>query len=307
MNFSLKPHPLIAHWVPGVVVLVTALLAWRDWSVSKVLATFAGDASRATVSVLVLSVVAFVIGEILDSFRNCREDHAVNWDFFFEETSEEKVERLNNYYFTYYVLEKNLKSAINLALLIFVGWACWKLWSGNLFSYPQIGWAVPLFLLAVFAIFILHKDSESLRVEIIKHTNGPTAVPHRGVFTRLKPSKIDEDGVGVFAIRKIPDGAHIFHGDEDSKMVKINKSELEGLSSELRKLYDDFCIIENQGELYRCPKNFNLMTISWYLNESRAGEQPNVRCGENDLFYALRDIDPGEELTVDYETYNEFK
>ena len=64
--------------------------------------------------------------------------------------------------------------------------------------------------------------------------------------------------------------------------------------------------MRNDGQLYRCPKNFNLMTISWYLNEPRAGEKPNIRCGENDLFYALRDIEPGEELTVDYKTYNEF-
>ena len=34
MNFSLKPHPLIAHWVPGVIVLVTGLLTWSDWSVA---------------------------------------------------------------------------------------------------------------------------------------------------------------------------------------------------------------------------------------------------------------------------------
>jgi len=49
------------------------------------------------------------------------------------------------------------------------------------------------------------------------------------------------------------------------------------------------------------------MTISWYVNEPRSGEKPNVRCGRNDLFYALRDIKAGEELTVDYKTYNEFE
>lgn len=131
-------------------------------------------------------------------------------------------------------------------------------------------------------------------------------LPHQGTFTRLGPSKAHEGGVGVFAIRKIPKGTNIFHGDKDTELVDIDKSQVEALSTELRKLYDDFCIIEDHGQLYRCPKSFNLMTISWYLNEPRAGEQPNVRCGEDDIFYAGRNIEPSEELTVDYKTYNEF-
>ncbi len=132
-------------------------------------------------------------------------------------------------------------------------------------------------------------------------------LPHHGVYTRLKPSRAHEGGVGVFAVRKISKGAHIFHGDEETQYVDLDKWEVERVPSELREVYEDFCIIRNHGQLYRCPKNFNLMTISWYLNEPKAGEQPNVRCDEADLFYALRDIEPDEELTVDYKTYNEFK
>lgn len=111
----------------------------------------------------------------------------------------------------------------------------------------------------------------------------------------------------MFAIRKIPKGTHIFFGDEKTKFVERSKSALHTVPPELRKLYEDFCIIENRGQTYRCPTNFNLMTISWYVNEPRSGEKPNVRCGRNDLFYALRDIKAGEELTVDYKTYNEFE
>ena len=131
--------------------------------------------------------------------------------------------------------------------------------------------------------------------------------PHHGVYTRLKPSIAHKGGVGVFAIRKMPKGAHIFSGDEDAQYVELDKRKLERISPEMRKLYRDFSVITNRGRMYRSPNNFNLMTISWYLNEPRPGEQPNVRCGKNDLFYAVRDIEPGEELTVDYETYDEFK
>jgi len=314
MNLSLKPHPLIAHWVPGVVVVVTALLAYSGWSVSTTLATFAGDASKATVSVLVLSIAAFVVGEIFDAVRDCVADENVNWDFFFDEPSEKKDERLNNYYFTYFVLERNLISALAVSWLIFIvhppEWACWwRIFSRDLFSYTQIGWAVLVTVLVAGAICIFLQDSKFLEDEIERHTKKRfgNELPHEGVFTRLRPSKAHEGGVRVFAIRRIPKGTHIFHRDEDTELVELDKSAVEALRPELRELYDDFCIIGNNGQFYRCLKNFNLMTVSWYLNEPRASEQPNVRCGENDLFYALRDIEPGEELTVDYNTYNEFK
>jgi len=173
VNFSLKPHPLIAHWVPGVIVLVTGLLTWSDWSVSKLLSTFAGDGSKATVSVLVLSVIAFVIGGTLDSFRNCSEDDEVNWDFFFD-ASEEKVSRLNEYYFTYYVLSRNLALALTVALLIFAvhppQWACWNTLACNLFSIAHLGIFLVVSAVLALAIVILAKDSKSLRREIKTHT-----------------------------------------------------------------------------------------------------------------------------------------
>jgi hypothetical protein len=186
MNFSLRPHPLIAHWVPGVVVVATALLAWSDWSVINVLAVFAGDPSKAAVSVLVLSVFAFVIGEILDSYRNCREDNEVNWNFFFD-SDKEKVKRLDEYYFTYYVLNKNLASAIGLAWLIFIvhppELALWKLPFCKLLPNTQIGWLsgptswlglLVATLLASVAIWILRADAGALRNEIKEHTKKTT-------------------------------------------------------------------------------------------------------------------------------------
>ncbi len=53
---------------------------------------------------------------------------------------------------------------------------------------------------------------------------------------------------------------------------------------------------------YGCPKNFNQLTPSWYLNHS---DHPNVAFDSNDEFFALRDIRANEELTVDYSTYSE--
>ncbi len=108
--------------------------------------------------------------------------------------------------------------------------------------------------------------------------------------------------MGVLAIRNIKKGAYIFYPDDD-QIVWLKKDKLKGLPKEIKRLYEDFCIIKDKGKLYGCPKNFNLLTVAWYLNES---EHPNVGCDKNFRFYALKDIKKGEELTVDYKTYNEF-
>ena len=124
-------------------------------------------------------------------------------------------------------------------------------------------------------------------------------LPHNGVFTRLRPSKIH--GVGVFAIRDIPKNTYIFSGD-NSKVVWVNKGEIEKQGTAIKRLYDDFCII--QRNKYGCPDNFNNLNVGWYLNESK--ENPNVKCDDNYDFYSLRDIKRDEELTVDYSTFSEY-
>lgn len=121
--------------------------------------------------------------------------------------------------------------------------------------------------------------------------------PHLGVYTRLRPS--EHHGVGVFAIRGIPAGTRLFLGD-DENLIWIPQRSLGHLPAEVRRLYDDFAVLKDGH--YGCPRNFNLMTVAWYLNESR---KPNVRCDSNYDFFAARDIRAGEELTADYSTYSE--
>lgn len=123
--------------------------------------------------------------------------------------------------------------------------------------------------------------------------------PHFGVYARIRPSK--RGGVGVFAIRPIRKGTHLFYGDND-EIVWVDKSRLKHMSPEIRKLYDDFCIIKGGGRLYGCPVNFNHLTVAWFLNHSR---NPNVTCDKEFRFFAALDIEPGEELTVDYSSYSE--
>jgi hypothetical protein len=93
--------------------------------------------------------------------------------------------------------------------------------------------------------------------------------------------------------------------DDNSELIWLTSEEirLNELDDSVRQLYLDFCIIKDHGRRFGCPRNFNLMTPAWYLNHSK---KPNVRCDEEFRFFALRDINTGEELTVDYDTYNDF-
>jgi len=122
-------------------------------------------------------------------------------------------------------------------------------------------------------------------------------LPHQRVLTRLRPSK--HHGVGVFAIRKIRKGTRLFFDDVD-EMVWVEQGKVKRLPKEVRRLYEDFSVLK-EGR-FGCPRNFNRLTMSWYLNES---DRPNVRCVEGYDFEALTNIKQGEELTVDYSTYSD--
>ncbi len=131
----------------------------------------------------------------------------------------------------------------------------------------------------------------------------PTTLPHDGVYTRLKPSNIH--GVGVFAIRNIKKDTPIFEGDNE-EMLWVDKDRLRHpkLPKEIHRLYKDFPVIKEHQ--FGCPQSFNRLTMSWYINEPREGERPNVYCDPATYdFFAAEDIHKGDELTVDYNTYSE--
>jgi SET domain-containing protein len=122
--------------------------------------------------------------------------------------------------------------------------------------------------------------------------------PHDNAYTRLGISKIQ--GIGVFAIRDIPNNKKIFAG-ETSKLIWFSKKKVDQLEPALRRLYEDFCILE--GDKYGAPDNFNNISIGWFLNHS--AKTPNVRCNRNCDYVSTRKIKAGEELSVDYSSFAE--
>lgn len=136
---------------------------------------------------------------------------------------------------------------------------------------------------------------------MMQKKNRTRRLPHDKVYTRIKCSPIH--GVGVFAILPIPKGTPLF-GDDDDELRWVGRAELGHLPREINRLYTDFCIAKDKGKWFGCPRSFNDMTIAWYLNDSR---NANVGCDKNYRFHTLRDVKKGEELTVDYRTYNDSK
>jgi hypothetical protein len=133
----------------------------------------------------------------------------------------------------------------------------------------------------------------------------PIPEPHRGVFTRLRPSKHCKGDVGVFAIREIPRGKRLFDGDLE-EFVWLEAAALPRGPGEVRKLYSDFTLYNAGTARYGCPPTYNRLTMPWYLKRPSSGERPNLRCDPDGYtFRALRRIRPGEELTVDDSSYTD--
>ena len=126
-------------------------------------------------------------------------------------------------------------------------------------------------------------------------------LPHDEVYVRLGKSRIH--GIGVFACKAIKEGTNVFAADQRPiSSVPASLLEDPSLDEFQRSFYRDFAI--RRGQQLGCPSNFNLLTVGWYVNEPDPGEEPNLAPTPQFELIALRDIAPGEELTIRYSCYS---
>ena len=108
----------------------------------------------------------------------------------------------------------------------------------------------------------------------------------------LKPSPLA--GSGVFSTHNIKQGVPLLLFADDQYRVIRKETVVEG--SLLHTLCQTFAV--NVADEYHCPMNFNQMDVGWHLNHS---DTPNAVPDESRNNYsALRDIEQGEEITIDY-------
>lgn len=114
-------------------------------------------------------------------------------------------------------------------------------------------------------------------------------------YVMLKPSPVH--GIGVFAIRDIPKGCRSIFSKGTGGWVRLSFEEVEQLPAHSRNLVETYCLYDETH--YFVPDyGFKLMDLALYLNHSSTPNIASVNEGEE--FEALRDIQEGEELLVDY-------
>jgi len=123
----------------------------------------------------------------------------------------------------------------------------------------------------------------------------------KSTFCRIQPSSLG--GVGVFAVRNIPEGIDPFqtvHGENVSS-IDISPMELKTLHPNVQKMVQDFFMRSPNGNYPISVDGLNSLSISYYLNHS---SDPNVGMVDTGLCYytftTKRRIRVGEELTIDY-------
>ncbi|HNR07043.1 MAG TPA: SET domain-containing protein [Saprospiraceae bacterium] len=116
-------------------------------------------------------------------------------------------------------------------------------------------------------------------------------------YAMIRPSPVH--GIGVFAVRPIPKGCRSMFSKEPGEWVRLSFEEVAALPEASRYMIETYCLFDEQD--YFVPAGgFKTMDIALYLNHS---DEPNIQSiDEGAEFEALRDIQPGEELFIDYGT-----
>jgi SET domain-containing protein len=119
-------------------------------------------------------------------------------------------------------------------------------------------------------------------------------------WVALRPSPVH--GIGVFALRDIPQGCRTIFSAGVGDWLKLSFSEVEQLPEHSRSLVETYCLYDDTH--YFVPDyGFKVMDLALYLNHS---DTPNiVSVNEGESFEALRAIKAGEELLVNYGTIAE--
>lgn len=116
-------------------------------------------------------------------------------------------------------------------------------------------------------------------------------------WVMLKPSSIE--GIGVFALRDIPEGCREMFGKPDApdEWITVSKSEVDSLPAHAQFLVGNYCLYD-EANYFVPAQGFKKVDVSLFLNHA---DEPNIiSVDDGDYFETTRDIKQGEELLIDY-------
>jgi SET domain-containing protein len=116
-----------------------------------------------------------------------------------------------------------------------------------------------------------------------------------GTYVMIKPSVLH--GIGVFAIRDIPKGCRAMFSKNIGNWIKVPKSDIDQLPKHAVDLIENYCLYDEE-HYFIADYGFKVMDLVNFLNHSDAPNIISIDDGEE--FEALRDIQTGEELLINY-------
>ena len=122
MNFNLKPHPFLAHFIPGCFAAVIMAMAHCSWSYTGLNPRIANISNvivfASLIGILILGECIDAIRDIIEHLLDLRENWRMEWNHVLApEKTEDKLYVFENYYFTYYVFCANSFLAVLVAVM----------------------------------------------------------------------------------------------------------------------------------------------------------------------------------------------
>jgi len=117
-------------------------------------------------------------------------------------------------------------------------------------------------------------------------------------YVMLQPSPIS--GVGVFALQNIPVGCReIFSKPNiNDEWITLSKNEVDDLPSHSKFLVGNYCLYDDDENYFLPAEGFKKIDLSLFINHSIT---PNIiSINDGDYFEAIKNIEIGEELVLDY-------
>lgn len=114
-------------------------------------------------------------------------------------------------------------------------------------------------------------------------------------WVMIKPSGIH--GIGVFAVRDIPNGCNKMFSTEMGEWTTVPKIEINELPQHAQDIVENYCLYD-EANYFLPAQGFKAIDLSLFLNHA---DIPNIiSVNDGAYFETIRDIKKGEELLIDY-------